>query len=561
MNLQTVMDLFHNHPELALFFCLGMGYWIGGFKFHKLGLGTVVGTLVTALIVGQADVQLPPMLKSIFFSFFMFATGYSVGPQFFNGLRRGGLQLVVLSVVFTVVGGIAVVLMAKFFGFDKGFAAGLLSGALTQSSVIGTASDAIQRLSMDETVKQQLINHVPIADAVTYLFGTAGAAIFLSKISPWLLRINLAQECSEMEKTMGASNEEGNDFQDYAAFDVQAFRVENDALKGQPISVLEQYDAPRIYVQQMRRHHRVFTPRKELTLRIGDIVVLSGSREVVIKAGEKIGTQVVDKAALEVPLETVPVIVTKNTIAEKTLSQIVGEFSAETQGVHLRKITRQGQIIPRLPNTVIERGDVLDLVGRQSDIDRVAQFIGFVDRPNEKSDLIFIAIACVIGTLIGLLALQLGEITISLGSGGGILIVGVLFGWLHSIFPQYGRVPPPAIWIMETLGLNVFVAAVGLAAATHALEAMQSNGLQLLIAGVFVTLIPHIICLLFGRFVLRMNGGILLGALAGAGTVVAALQAIEDDADSSVPALGFTVPYAINNILLTALGPIIVALV
>jgi putative transport protein len=217
--------------------------------------------------------------------------------------------------------------------------------------------------------------------------------------------------------------------------------------------------------------------------------------------------------------------------------------------------------LPRLLNTRVARGDVLELVGQPGDIERAAKLLGFPDRPSEKSDFIFMSLACVVGVLVGVLSIKIGVVAVSLGSSGGILVAGLFFGWLHSLFPRFGRIPSPAVWLMETLGLNVFIAAVGLAAGPHALAAMKSDGLQLLAAGVAVTLIPHVVTVLVGRYGFKLNAGVLLGACAGAGTATPAMQAINDESQSAVPTLGFTIPYALSNVLLTAWGPVVVALV
>jgi putative transport protein len=222
---------------------------------------------------------------------------------------------------------------------------------------------------------------------------------------------------------------------------------------------------------------------------------------------------------------------------------------------------RQGQELPRLPSTRLERGDVLELAGRREDINRVARHVGFADRPTENSDIIFISLAIVVGTLVGMLAIRLGNIPVGLGTSGGVLVAGLVFGWLHSLYPAFGRIPGPAVWLMETVGLNVFIAGVGISAGPHAVAAMKDFGLQLLLAGVVVSVVPHVLLLLIGRYVMKMNLGLLLGVSAGAGTATPSLQAVIEEAKSSVPVLGFTVPYALSNVLLTAWGPVIVALV
>src|SRR3954468_6068723 len=206
--MDAFVHLLQKFPEVAIFLSLVLGFWIGKYKIGKFGLGATVGTLVVALIIGQAHIQIPPLLRTFTFALFMFATGYRVGPQFFSGLRRGGMQMIFLTLVFCFVGLGTVLMMSKLFRFDKGLAAGLLSGALTQSSVIGTATDTINEMALPAAEKEKLASHVPLGDAVTYLFGAGGVALLLSQIAPRFLRGNLREECAIKEKEMGSAGGE-----------------------------------------------------------------------------------------------------------------------------------------------------------------------------------------------------------------------------------------------------------------------------------------------------------------------------------------------------------------
>jgi len=561
--MNSFVHVLQKYPEVAIFLSLVLGFWIGKYKIGKFGLGATVGTLVAALIIGQAHIQIPPLLRTFTFALFMFATGYRVGPQFFSGLRRGGMQMIFLALVFCFVALGVVLLMSKVFGFDKGLAAGLLSGALTQSSAIGTATDTINQMALSDGQKEILASHVPLGDAVTYLFGAGGVAVLLAQFAPKLLRGDLQKECREKEKEMGGAAGEKPPpavFDSYAAVDVQAIRARNEPFVGNTISFLEETVGQRTYVQRLRRGNQLFQPAPELLIQSGDILVLSGRRETLLQCRGQIGEEVVDRDAMDVPFETVPVIVTKREVIGKELGELAETAPGRAKGVHLRKIVRQGQELPRLPNTRIERGDIMEMAGRREDINRVASHVGFADRPSENSDIIFISIAIVLGTLVGMLAIRLGSIPVGLGTSGGVLVAGLVFGWLHSHFPSLGRIPGPAVWLMETVGLNVFIAVVGIGAGPHALEAMKDFGLQLIVAGVVVSIVPHLALLLVGRYLMKMNLGVLLGVSAGAGTATPSLQAIIEEAKSPVPVLGFTIPYALSNVLLTAWGPVVVAL-
>jgi putative transport protein len=514
------------------------------------------------MIIGQSHVQIPTFARTLFFLLFMFATGYHVGPQFFVSLRRGGVQLVVLSLVFAFAGLGMVILAAWFLKLDAGFTGGLLSGALTQSSVIGTASDTIQQLPIPEAQRERMVSHVPIADAVTYVYGTIGVTLLLTKVFPAIMGVSLKRECEVFEESLGASLEKGEEqagFEAAISLDVQAFRLSRPELVGKPVSEIERATGPRVQVERMRRRRRVFRPDKRLPLKLGDTIVLCGPREELIKYGPQIGEEIVDVAAMDVPFQTRTVIVTNRRAVGLPMGELRGLDEKRGQGIHLRRVTRQGEPLPLLPRTIVERGDAMELVGTAEDLDRVTPLLGVADIPTDKTNFVSMGLTMALGALIGVLAIRFGSVPLGLGTGGGVLIAGLAFGWLQSYWPALGRIPSASIWLMENLGLNAFIAMVGLAAGPHAVEAMKSSGLQLVLASIVVATIPHAITFALGRYVFGLNAGQLMGALSGAGTVTAAIQALVDESESSVPVLGYTVPYAINNILLTAWGPVVVA--
>jgi putative transport protein len=550
-------------PELALFLCLAVGYAIGRIKIHGFGLGTVVGTLIVALFLGQANITIAPFARTVFFALFMFGVGYQVGPEFFRGLRSGGSRLIAMSLIFCTVGLATIILVSKLVGLDKGLAAGMLSGALTQSSAIGTATEAIQRLSLDEEARKVLASHVPIGDAVTYVFGTAGVMLFLTKAVPRLGRFDLRAEALQYEKELGGGGESSRSvvFDAYVAVDVQAFRLVDGAVAGREVAEAERSlssEYARLCIQQVHRGRQVFTPGKEEVLLPGDVIAISGSRERLLEVQSRLGVQVVDPEVMDIPFESATIIVTNKAAVARTLLELVR--SVDPRGVHLRRIRRLGNELPRLPNTRLERGDLLDVAGRRDELDRVGAALGFIDRPGDVSDITFMGLAVALGGLLGMVSLQVGQVPVSLGTGGGVLLAGLLFGWIHSIRPKWGRIPGPAVWLLQTLGLNTFVALVGLSAASHLVEAMRSSGVSLLLAGIVVSLVPHATVALLGRYAFKMNGAILVGACAGAGTVTPALSAAIEEAESRVPTLGYTIPYALSNVLVTALGPVVVAL-
>lgn len=555
-------DILRQFPEIAVFLTLGLGYLLGKVKVKGFGLGTIVGTLVVGMIIGQAHIEIPTFARTLFFLLFMFATGYHVGPQFFVSLRRGGVKLVILALVFAFVGLGMTLLVAWYLRLDAGFTGGLLSGALTQSSVIGTSSEAIAQLPMSEEERAVLTSHVPVADAVTYLYGTIGVTLLLTKAFPRIMGINLRSESEKFERELGAHLDEPEaqaGFQTAINVDVQAYELTRPEFVERSVAELELAAGPRVQVARLRRHQRAFTPEKSLPLEESDIVVLSGPREDLLRLGPQLGEQVVDPVAMEVPFHTRRVIVTNPRAVGRNANELRELDEKRGRGIHLRRLTRQGEPLPLLPKTVIQRGDAMELIGTVEDLDRVTPLLGVADVPTDRTNFFAMGVTIAIGALAGIASIRIGGVPVGLGTSGGVLIAGLAFGWLQSYQPALGRIPAASVWLMENLGLTVFIAMVGIAAGPHAVEAMKSAGLQLLVASVVVATVPHAVTFALGWYLFRLNAAQLMGALAGAGTLTAGLQALVDEADSSVPVLGYTVPYAINNVLLTAWGPVVVA--
>jgi putative transport protein len=555
-----VIQALRNNPELAIFLTLAIGFLIGRVKFGSFSLGIVVGTLLAGVLIGQLDIRVPAVVKTIFFDLFLFTTGYKVGPQFFRGLKRDALPQMALTVVLCVACLLTAFGFSKLLGYDVGTAAGLLAGAFSESTVIGTAGDAIHRLALSDADKAALLNNIPVAYAVTYLIGTASLVWFLPTIGPKLMRINLREEGERMQAEIAGAAELGLGVVSATRFfDVRAYRVANPDLVNKTVAELEALPPDvRVFIVRIRRGAEIIESTPAAVIRQDDVVAVMARQEVHVERGSRVGPEVDDKVLLDIPIELLDVVITQRSMVGKTLAELARLESS--RGVFLRTLTRAGQELPISNMTHIDRGDVLRLIGTKPEVERAAKELGYSDRPTTTTDMVFVGTGIVLGGLVGLLSVTFAGIPLTLTASGGALIMGLVFGWLRSVYPFFGRIPEPAVWIFDTVGLCIFIGVVGLSAGPSFVSGLQKTGVSLIMVGFVSALLPHTIAILFGRYVLKMNPLIVLGACAGAGTITAALRAVQDEARSSVPALGYTVPYAIGNIMLTAWGPVIVAL-
>jgi putative transport protein len=298
----------------------------------------------------------------------------------------------------------------------------------------------------------------------------------------------------------------------------------------------------------------------DVVIQPGDIVAVAGRREILVTLIGTEAEEVDDRELLAVPIEGIDVFVTSGEADGKTLTELAS--LPETRGVFLRKITRGATAteIPILPNTEVQRGDILTLVGRTPDVATATKLLGYPDRVTDIADVAFIGGAITIGALLGAIVYKVGGVPITLSTSGGVLIAGLFFGWLRSVRPTFGRIPSSTVWFMNSVGLNVFIAVVGISSGPGFVVGLQQLGFSLFLWGALVTTIPLFLGMFVGKYLFRFDDALLFGCCAGARTTTAALGMINDNAKSQIPGLGYTVTYAVGNTLLTLWGMVLVML-
>ncbi len=564
--MEWVIHLLRQHSELAIFLTIAAGFWIGKIKVGQFSLGIVTSVLLVGVLVGQLNITIEEPVKSVFFLLFLFAIGYKVGPQFFRGLKKDGLPQVGFAVLMCVGCLVITWILALIMGYNAGEAAGLLAGAQTISAVIGVADDTINGLNISTEQKNNMINIIPVAYAVTYIYGTAGSAWVLSSLGPKMLggleKVKAA--CKELEAKMGTSEADEPGFE-HARRPVvfRAYTIENDWFgNGKTVEQLESYfisQGKRLFVERMRHNHTIINEiLPGQLLQKGDEVVLSGRREFAIGEEDWIGEEVIDPQLLDFPVEVLPVMIHKKPYANRKLEFI--RKQPFMHGVSVRRIKRAGIDIPVFAQTVVDSGDTLELVGLKKEVETAAKQLGYIARPTNATDMVFVGIGILIGGVIGALAIHIGGVPISLSTSGGALIAGLVFGWLRSKHPTFGQIPESSLWVLNNVGLNMFIAVVGISAGPSFIQGLKEVGPMLFIIGILATSLPLLLGLILARYVFHFHPALALGCTAGARTTTAALGAIQEAVDSETPSLGYTVTYAVGNTLLIIWGVVIVLL-
>ncbi|QGZ60738.1 aspartate-alanine antiporter [Paraburkholderia acidisoli] len=554
-----IVELLKTQPEIALFVSLALGYLIGSVRLGPISLGGVCGTLIVALVIGQTGARLAPDLKNVAFALFIFALGFTGGPQFFANIGRGwryGLLSIVEIVSVMALVMVAVVLMK----LDAGTAAGLLAGAATESAVIGTASEAITRLGVPDADVATMQAHIVTAYSVSYLFGLITIVLFTSQIAPLILRVNLREEAARLARELGGDGvlDEG---QRLALPPLVGRAFMAGPAAGSAVAAIEARFGNNLTVERVLRNGEQIDTDAQFMLAAGDTVFVAGRRESLIEAASSFGEEVPGGGFVKALAQRVDVLLTRRDLNGVTLAQMRERAAPQDgRGIYVGAITRLDATVPALPGAVVHRGDVLTLLGAPADVARGAKRLGYVIQQTQKTDFVYLGLGVVIGMLIGRFGVNVGGVSLVLGTGGGCLLSGLLFGWARTHFPVVGSLPSAAAQVLKDFGLATFIAAVGLSAGPDAIRLVREYGLALPLAGILMVLIPGLLSLWIGRMFLKLDAPMLLGAIAGQQCSTPAISALVGVTGNSTPVIGYTITYALSNILLPLMGPVVVGL-
>jgi len=555
-------SLLSRHPELGVYLALGIGYWVGARKVRGFTLGGVTGSLLAGMAIGMLfEVPVSATAKSVVFLLFLFSIGYEVGPRFLSAMKGDGWRFAVLGAFVPVVGLLTAWAVATALDLNPGLAAGMLSGALTESPAMGTAAEAIRALPVDQATRQMYEAHIGVADALCYVFGALGVIFTCTVIGPALLRVDLVEEALKLEARYGIVRVRSGISSAWQPFETRAYRVPDGApIAGRTLAEAERLvEGMRLFIHRIRRDAELLDPFPGTRIASGDVLAISGRREVLVAYMGGRADEIDDRQLLDIPTAVHEVFVSKGEWVGRPLEEIAASDVARS--VFLRRIMRRGQEIPIGTRTTLERGDVVLLTGPEQAVLRAADRVGEVIHATDATDFVTVGFAIFLGALFGVVvAVPVGSITVTIGTSVGALLAGIVTGHIRSHRPLFGRIPDGAVKFMQSFGLAGFVAMVGLGAGPHFLPAVRESGLGLLLGGIVVTMVPLMSGLWFGHRVLKIHPILLLGALSGAQTFTAALAALQEKSGSAIAVIGYSGAVPVAHVFLTTWGTVIVLL-
>jgi len=556
--LNVLADALRHHPEIALFLTLAIGFWFGALKFGSFSLGVVPSTLIAALLIGQLGITMPSFMQQTLFLIFLFGIGYSVGPQFFASLKKDALPQVAFTLIMLATGFLTTWAISKLMGYGPGLAAGLLAGGYSNSGTLGVASSNIGQLGLDAQQTAAQTGLMGVAYAVTLPTEGVLTAWFLASVAPKMLRVDLRKVSKELEAKMGI-HDEGE--QAYRPIVTRAYRLANAALVGHTPPELDAGLRGAV-VTRFRKGAEIVDANLKAAIPEGATLVLSGSPHALFAAEKTIGPEVEDNELLAYPTEELDIVVTNKKAVGRTVQELEQyELGRYGRSLFLMRITRGGEPIPATPDIKIERWDVLTIRGARKNVDDLAKSLGEADRPTSKSDIAFMGVGVVVGALVGLITFRVGGVPLSLSTGVGVLLAGLVCGYLRSRYRTFGGIPAPALWVFNNVGLNGFIAGIGFNAAAGLVAGLKAYGAGLAVNGIVVAMLPIFVGLLVGKYVFKFHPTLLLGAVAGARTFTPALGALQQEAQSTLPAVGYTLPFALARIVCAVNGLLIMLVV
>lgn len=546
--IHSIVHFMVSNQVFTLFICLAIGFLIGNYKIAgKFNIGATVGTLIVTLIVGQiGSFPRDEMLGTIFFGAFMFSVGYRIGPQLLVSLKLFGVRILIASIFWMVVAFLVGWSLFSAFKIGPGIAAGIISGALTQSATVASSLQTIGSLPVSQSVRATYEAQLPVAYALTYVFGTLGVIIFLRDLAPKILGISIAEQGPKMAEHYHFHAKNPNPTWR------RTYRIADDSpLVGKTLEEFNRRSNYRI-IGLAAFHDGKMTDHLEYQLQVGDLLTVIGYAVHFDRLMRVPGlTEVLTPT--NAPRERAFVLGKNFKPGELALLRQHGVF------VNIQDpISGNQQLINQL-----RPGDVISLTGNTSRTKAILKKMGRWKAADTAMNYSLFSLGIGCASLLGIIGLKLNSIPLQLGNGTAALIMGlILSSWIERHRDQKS-IPVTVTSFLQSFGLTLFVGTVGLQSAQAFTSAIKSLGIGVLFIGAMISIMPHLLTLFFGRYALKMEPLALIGAMTGSGTIAAAMNEISQKAGpegGAYYAAAFTPAFVVGNIGITLLGPIFVAL-
>ncbi|ERM61128.1 MULTISPECIES: aspartate:alanine antiporter [Vibrio] len=557
MNIDVVF-LLEQNPILLIFVVLSIGLAIGKIRFGSLQLGNSIGVLITSLIMGHLGFSFNADALTIGFMLFIYCVGIEAGPNFFGIFFRDGKHYLILSLVVLSTAIALTYFSSHYLGLDFGLSAGMMAGALTATPILVGAQDALNSGIAELPRNMDLgliIENLSVGYAMAYLVGLISMIMF-ARLIPKLQKVNLHDSAEQIaqERGLGASGQR----KVYLPI-IRAYRVGPELISwtdGKNLRELGIYRQTGCYIERIRRNGILAHPDGDAILQEGDEIALVGfpDSHARLDPSFRNGKEVFDRNLLDLRIVEEEIVVKSDNIAGKRLS----DLNLSEYGCFLNRVVRAQIEMPMDLNIVLSKGDVLQVSGEKSRVHGLAEKIGFISIHSQMADLMAFCSFFILGILFGLITMTFGQVSFGLGNAVGLLLSGIMLGFLRANHPTFGYVPQGALNMVKDLGLMFFMVGIGLSAGGKIFEHLTQVGPQVIGIALVVSVLPVFFAYLVGAYVLKMNRALLFGAIIGARTCAPAMDIVNDHARSTIPALGYAGTYAIANILMTLAGTFII---
>lgn len=543
---------------MLLFLALGMGLLIGKLRIGSFQLGATPGVLLAAILLGAWGFDLEAQTESLGFMLFIFCVGIEAGPNFFSNFLQDGARYISIAAIMVLTAVAVTNGVAHLLGLDEGLAAGMLAGSLTSTPTLVGAQDAVaQQMShLGDEQRRMIVSQISVGYAMTYLVGLLGLLLVLRYL-PKALRFDPKEQARQLARDRGMDRERRRNVRTPILRAYEIRQGGDHEIIGRTLGELGIFQHAGLIVERVKRDGELLEPEFELVVQEGDKVALVGYPSSHARSDVDRSAEVYDPDLLEFRMDSARVVVTNPDMIGATL----GDLELETRyGCLVDGVTRAQVDLPVDRSMRLDRGDVLEVSGERNRLQKFARKIGAIEQESDVSDLMTFSFFFFGGLILGQFSLLLGELRVTLGNAGGLLLAGILMGFFRARNPMFGYIPQGAINVLKDLGLNIFMVSVGLSAGGDIVAALMESGAAILLGGACIMLVPLTVGYLYGALVLKMNPILLLGALTGAMTSTPALKTLNEMSDSAVPALGYAGTYTFANVFLTLGGASIIML-